>query len=855
MRNCIFTIVSNNYLHYAHTLFNSVRAQSPEVTLVLGLCDKRVEGLNYPDNVEIIELEDLKIPNLSGFIYQYTILELNTAIKPYVMEMLFEKGFDNVAYFDPDIRLFDSLDRLWNELSENDVVLTPHLTDLLDDDKLPSELGILQAGSYNLGFIGLSNSQTAIKLLKWWQGKLYKDCVVDLERGLFVDQKWMDLVPSLFENVKIIRDESWNVAYWNLNHRDITKNSDTYYVNGNQLFFFHYSGYSVKSKTLSKHQNRFLKSSKGKELVELCEIYDSDLLNNGVNSFSSLKFNYDSFTDGVRVPAAGRRLILKNNDLFELDYFSTESTDVIHNRFNKVVKRTNDGLKLTEIVIAYWNSRKDLQEAFPDVYGADALRYFHWLLESKEHDLDKIYIKPIENELNRNPLDGNSRSASVLKVNSTSIFSTVSRRVAKVIWNNRDKIPLFVRHRLKTGMGKKVFAHAFGRGDSAQIQTSSSSVQQITESEIKEAGVTVSGYLYAESGIGEAARCTIKSFSEGNVPFSVVDYRVGNISRMNGDLPSNLTFGAKYNVNVIHVNADQMDVYADSDSGAACLRGSYNIGYWFWELPDFPDEFNKSFNYLDEIWVASEFNRESIAKKTDKPVTLIRPAVDLKVSPRFDRQYFGLKDEDIIYFTMADALSQFERKNPKGAIDAFTRAFGDRPEANVKLLLKLSNLDFNEPFRDYVNTAISLDNRISVIDGYLSKDELSSLTNIVDCYISLHRAEGFGLPIAESMFFGKPVIATAWSGNMEFMNERNSYLVSYELQPISKSNSEGPYNYNSVWAEPSIDEAAKYLLEVYEDPNKASEIGLEAKATIRDNFSPYSSHEAMKARLEVINVK
>jgi hypothetical protein len=222
MSTCVFTIVSNNYLHYANTLFDSVKEFCPEADLFLGLCDKSVNETSCP-GAEIIELADLPIENLGRFIYQYSILELNTAIKPYVIEQLMNKGYDKVIYIDPDIKIFGSLDGMLSLLDQHNILLTPHLTNLLDDGKLPNELGILQAGSYNLGYIGLRTCEETRKLVKWWQAKLYKECVVDLSRGLFVDQKWMDMVPSLFEGVYINRDEGWNVAYWNLNHRNINK--------------------------------------------------------------------------------------------------------------------------------------------------------------------------------------------------------------------------------------------------------------------------------------------------------------------------------------------------------------------------------------------------------------------------------------------------------------------------------------------------------------------------------------------------------------------------------------------------------------------------------------------------------
>lgn len=238
---CIFTIVSNNYLHYAATLFDSLRQHCPQADLVLGLCDIPTDATDCPQAREIIPISALDIPELGTFIYQYSILELNTAIKPYLIEKLFARGYRKVIYFDPDICVYQPLDPLLTLLDQHNVVLTPHLTDLLDDGKWPTELSILQAGSYNLGFIALRNDAESHKLVKWWQSKLYKECVVDLPRNLFVDQKWMDMAPSLFADVYIQRDPGWNVAYWNLNHRPLQQAQNGQIQIGDRpLLFFHF---------------------------------------------------------------------------------------------------------------------------------------------------------------------------------------------------------------------------------------------------------------------------------------------------------------------------------------------------------------------------------------------------------------------------------------------------------------------------------------------------------------------------------------------------------------------------------------------------------------------------------------
>src|SRR6185295_17596714 len=143
-------------------------------------------------------------------------------------------------------------------LEQAQIVLTPHLTGRLDDGRNPSELAILQSGSYNLGFIALNRSEETRRFVEWWQSKLLRDCVVDIPRGLFTDQKWIDLVPGMYGGVAVERDPGWNVAYWNLNHRTVTRAADgSFHVDGRPLLFFHFSGFAPGAKLLSKHQDRF----------------------------------------------------------------------------------------------------------------------------------------------------------------------------------------------------------------------------------------------------------------------------------------------------------------------------------------------------------------------------------------------------------------------------------------------------------------------------------------------------------------------------------------------------------------------------------------------------------------------
>src|SRR5437667_9697897 len=300
----VCTIVSKNYLHYARTLMDSVHAVHPEWQPYVLLVDE-VRGDFDPkaERFRCLEVAELPLPDKQKFLFRYTILELNTAVKPWLLEWLFEtEGMDRVVYLDPDIYVYRRLREVEQALADGALmVLTPHLTGELNDDHSPSEQEILKTGCYNLGFIALARHPRLATLLHWWQSKLEFDCRVDFAEGLFVDQKWMDLAPGMFEDVRVLRHEGYNVAYWNLAHRRIEMRGNDYLVNGQPLVFFHFSGVNPQCpETFSKHQDRFRLADLGDE-AELVTRYCEDVLANGQAACRHWSYAFGTFADGGKI--------------------------------------------------------------------------------------------------------------------------------------------------------------------------------------------------------------------------------------------------------------------------------------------------------------------------------------------------------------------------------------------------------------------------------------------------------------------------------------------------------------------------------------------------------------------------
>lgn len=226
-------------------------------------------------------------------IASYSIVELLTATKPFYIGWLFNNyGAEKIVYLDPDIMVFQPFTRLEDSLEKFDIVLTPHFTTPINDAYLPTELHVMQTGIYNLGFIAVKHSENTVNMLKWWQSRLKNQCLIDLSRGLFVDQLWANLIPAYFDKVLIEKYPGYNVAHWNIHERYLTNSADGYLVNGIPLVFFHFSHFSpVHADTMAAHHNRFSFKERP-DLIEIFQLYKSNLLQYHYKEFKTVKCFY-----------------------------------------------------------------------------------------------------------------------------------------------------------------------------------------------------------------------------------------------------------------------------------------------------------------------------------------------------------------------------------------------------------------------------------------------------------------------------------------------------------------------------------------------------------------------------------
>ena len=203
----VFTICSNNYLAQAITLGQSLLNNNPCYNFKIGLVDKKDISIDY-DSIpfETVAVENIEIDEWDKMLLQYNIQELNTAVKPFYFNYFINSADSckKIIYLDPDILVYNSFYELENELEINDIVVTPHITIPINDDKLPGESDILSAGLYNLGFMAIKISSNSQKMISWWAKRLKNMGYNDVKNGMFTDQLWIYFVPLFFERVKLI---------------------------------------------------------------------------------------------------------------------------------------------------------------------------------------------------------------------------------------------------------------------------------------------------------------------------------------------------------------------------------------------------------------------------------------------------------------------------------------------------------------------------------------------------------------------------------------------------------------------------------------------------------------------------
>jgi glycosyltransferase involved in cell wall biosynthesis len=776
----ICTIIARNYLAQARVLASSFKEHHPDGTCTVLVIDDP-NGYIDPaqEQFELLTLYDIDLPDVERMAAYYDIMELSTAVKPWLLRTLLARPeVDSVSYLDPDIQVFAPLDRIEEEATTHGMVLTPHFTAPLPrDEQKPSEEDILLAGVYNLGFIGLGAGKTADELLDWWSERLESDCINEPAEGYFVDQRWIDLAPGFWPDLYLLRETTYNIAYWNLPTRTLETDGAGYTVDGEPLRFFHFSGYDPRRpRELSKHQNR-VRMASHPALMRICDEYGERLKEAGYEEAAGWPYGWAETANGMKIEGVIRGLFRESveDEEFTDSLFDPAGAARFQARLTETVAGSGD-IKIGRFAARVWEERDDLREAYPDIDGADAAGFVEWL-----HTFGP-----------------------------------------------------------ETGAPQALLTPDAPEGGVPVAATATSAAR--AASEPLEEGVNVVGYLSSERGVGEVARQTLAALRSRDIAATGIDAPT-EPQAIEKELAKVRPADHPYDYNLICVNAD-MTPAITAALGRSFFEGRRTAGLWFWEVSEFPDYWRRSFDEVDEVWVATEHIADALRSVTEKPVRTVRVPLTPGPVGEMSRAELGLP-EGFTFLFVFDYRSVFRRKNPLGLVQAFKDAYeaGEGPSLVIK---SICGDDFPADRAELVE-AIADRPEIQLVEDTIPVEAKNAMIANCDCYVSLHRSEGLGLTMAEAMYFGRPVIATAYSGNLDFMTEDNSFLVPYESAKIGPH--ADPYPPEGEWAEPDIAAAAAMMRAVVADPEAAAARARRAAIDIRHTHSPEAAAASIEARV------
>jgi glycosyltransferase involved in cell wall biosynthesis len=951
MNNTAFvTIVSNNYLHFARSLMQSVAQHHPEADRFCVLVDRDISFIRYlSEEFDCLQLDQLNLPDGDDFYFQYNVLELNTAVKPWALAHLLGRGYENVCYIDPDIVLYRPLKDVFAEFVQGaDLVLTPHLLSPVDDTHNPGELDIRRAGTYNLGFCALRNTNNVQSMLRWWQGKLQRDCIIAHDRGIFVDQSWIDLVPGLFQNVRILRHPGYNIAYWNIAQRPVTLEGDQVLVCGQPLVFFHFSGLNPMSpQSVSKYQDRFDLENIGAPIRKLIEDYCARVIELGLATYRGIPYGFGFYDDGVVIADEDRQRFRVSNELRAMALGKPFSNSALLSSRSAVQEPGGEQQFLGSV---YWHflGRKPDPDALNSFSGVDSgwLRRLKVVVAvglSSEARMNpgwiiRMLVWPVQQYLQKEcsvrvsaapspvaavrvPVRSRDRPSPYAglyapeKDSATQglwvgprldlpVCSTLEGRLilqGSVDFGLLRLGPQFAGFALEIhGEGGLIRRESIGRSGQFHLElmlpqgaisqgrqwsviatahvvpkalglsedtralswrlnllsvdqfvlidSARSPVALAVEELVQPEGLNLVGYLAAELGLGEAARSLARACVAAKIPFSAVDVGFQSQNKQRDTDLMGSAVKDRFPIDLLYVNADQTAETAAYLKSRG-LQGGYRIGYWHWEQPRLPAVALGAFAHVDEVWVPSTFVFDAVAPYSPVPVVKIPHAIEFSPSPGLKRSDFGLPDGKVLVLVMYDFHSYQYRKNPQAAIASFRKAAAGRDDA--VLVIKTINGHHHIAARQSLQDGVCDLSNVLFIDDFLTRQQTWDLQACCDILLSLHRAEGFGLAPAEMMYLGKPVVATGWSANTDFMTPDNSFLVRYSLKVLQEP--VGVYPAGQFWAEADVDHAAECLECLLDDEVLRSELGRRAAKDIRAQLSPAVVGALVRQRLSLLD--
>ncbi len=777
------TIVARNYLPRARVLAKSLKRHHPDVTLWVLVIDGERIGPASDEPFPTLSLDEVGLGNGLGHAMaaMYSVLEFSTAVKPWLLTHILEKTGRPVLYFDPDIEIFGDVGHLADLAAQHGVVVTPHHLRPLPRDGRTP----IEADFLATGMYNLGFMGTGVGSIDSGFLEFWK---TRLERDAVVDFANMLFTDQRWVDFidcfphHVIRDPGCNVAYWNIGQRPLTRQGDVISADGRPLVFFHFSG-------LDPTRPHLLSVNQG----ERPRIFLSDhpVLAELCRSYRD-QVLAEGYFDDIAIPYGWS--VTPSGLVMTSVYRRTYRNGLIE-ADRGVVERPPNPFSDPRGFEAWIEAAE---------VGSTRLPIYLYTLWTLHRDLQRYFVDPLINPHHAQDFyrwvvgDSDPRATGVPE----GLRSRLSSRIAELEGT------------------------AGSRGESPLRP-----------------GLNVLGYLNTELGVGQAARLVLSAAAAAGVPTNAmsVDPYTGWLGYQPGH-----SWGDdwSFDTNVFCINADMLGtVMAGLPRSMVAERNS--AGIWFWEAERVPDTFRYAFELVDEVWAPSRFIAAALEQTgfgRVVPISMPVPVPDWSTS--LTRRDLGLPPGFVVLFTF-DFASVFERKNPLGLLDAYSRAFD--PGDGAHLVLKSVGGDRHWEELELLRSTIDRPD-VLVMDGAVPSHHVKAMMELSDCYASLHRSEGFGLGMAEAMALGKPVVATGWSANLEFMDQDTAYLVPAEAVPIPDD--VAVYGGLGRWAEPDLDAAAEALRRIHDDPAGAATRGDRARAHMARTRSPQAVGEQLSVHAE-----
>jgi glycosyltransferase involved in cell wall biosynthesis len=814
------TTISFNQTSHAKSLAASMAICHPSAKLAVLLTDEQIADAVFDELQNIVSFRPNDIGIKKADLHKLMLFasgeDLATKLVPaFGLFTLNLRPNQPLLLLSPETAVISLVNNLLTQTNECGVALVPWQTqyspdkdthgffDAETDGLTPEALDVDISGTFNPGIVGVKGDKGA-DFLRWWHNAVKRNLATPetsqsstnkthrtagatllsqkVLQSLPYAQPYLDQAMALFSPA-IVTDPGCGIGFWNLHQRPLHLTDNGIVTTGNSpISLMHFAGLDphkpyILSAATSHHPRVLL--SKDPVLRQLCQGQIDRLIGGKFESAEDLT-SQTTFCDGNTLDDRMRRLLHRAileegfDNLTVGDPFNREGLDEFYSFLSAADPKRTSGPRVPGYLLEIYEERKDLALNFPRLTTVDALPYRNWVaFHGVKEEVPPGKLREI---------------------------------LAETPW---WKSPTSVFCAGADGLRK---------------------------------GVALTGYLRAEVGVGEAARLVLDALVGARIEVSPVNVELPT-SRQNHPLNSDAQIVDR-KINVIWMNAEHLLGFA-ALVGPEFFEGRYTVGGWAWETERLPQRMAANSDLVDEIWVPSKYVMNAVEPYVECPVyTFPHPITEPPVDQNFD--LVGLLEKEaqsrnslvsldpkevksrFKFLYTFDFNSSLQRKNPFGVIEAFKKAFQEN-EGPILILKSVNGYKWQADLEKLKYETLDRSD-IIILDTYLSSAERGALLNSCDCYVSLHRSEGFGLGMAEAMTLAKPVIATGYSGNLEFMDDTTAWLVSAEKVPVGFL--APPYDPDDRWGNPNLDEAAQYMRDIVSDPKSAQQKADRAKIKV-----------------------